>query len=283
MEPSISRRTFRIGRAPQRWFHHALFLSGGQAYLSGDSDAPAIAGPAIVFFPPSESETIILAAGAHGSLVGVSPEILAEATGDHAESSALRLFAGNLSISEFLASETVREIAPLFAGFLGEMQRETRASRMVIAAYARLILMASFRLADVSQQAGEAPASAGAILQRFRQAVELSFRLHRSISDYASELGISPDRLHDICRRSLDRSPLELVHDRLVQEARLRLERSARSIQEISDGLGFRDPANFSHFFKRKTGVSPARYRALAQSSPDQTTIPLASSYHDWP
>ena len=81
----------------------------------------------------------------------------------------------------------------------------------------------------------------------------------------------------------LSRSPIELVHDRVVQEAKLRLERSARSVQEISYGLGFRDPANFSHFFKRKTGVSPARYRALARDATSGPMIPLSSSYYDWP
>ena len=69
----------------------------------------------------------------------------------------------------------------------------------------------------------------------------------------------------------------------MVQEAKLRLERSARSVQEISDGLGFRDPANFSHFFKRKTGVSPAKYRAVAANATSASTIALSSSYYDWP
>jgi AraC-like DNA-binding protein len=73
------------------------------------------------------------------------------------------------------------------------------------------------------------------------------------------------------------------VHDRLVQEAKLRLERAARSVQEISDSLGFRDPANFSHFFKRRTGVSPAKYRALAATTTGIASIPLSSGYYEWP
>lgn len=88
--------------------------------------------------------------------------------------------------------------------------------------------------------------------------------------------------VHAICQRTLKRPPLELVHDRLVQEAKLRLERGARSIQEISDSLGFRDPANFSHFFKRKAGVSPAKYRALAIGASGPAAA-MSSGYYEWP
>lgn len=283
IEPAIAPRVFRIGRPPQRWFHHVLLVSAGTVRLAPGDDHATLEGPALAFFPPSENTTMTFSAGAHGTLVGVSPEVFGEAIGDHAESPSLRVFAGRLSLATGLAGDVHRQLLPLFSGFIAELQREARASRMVIAAYARLILMASWRQNAADQPGTEIPSGAGAILQRFRQSVEISFRLHRTISDYADELGISTDRLHAICQRTLSRSPIELVHDRLAQEARLRLERSARSVQEISDSLGFRDPANFSHFFKRKTGVAPAKYRALAQGSPQSSAVTLASSYHDWP
>ena len=69
----------------------------------------------------------------------------------------------------------------------------------------------------------------------------------------------------------------------MVQEAKLRLERSARNIQEISDSLGFRDPTYFSHFFKRKTGLSPAGYREIARASAGSENSMLSSGYADWP
>lgn len=282
IEPAIQSRAIRIGRPPQRWFHHALLLAGGSVRLSRDDGAAAVAAPAIAFFPPSDGETIAVGAGSRGYLVGMSPEIVGEAIGDHAESAALRVFSGSFSMEDRMTAAAAREMTPLFEGVIAELAEGGRASRMVIAAYTRLILMSAWRLRG-ADSTDEPRASAGSILQRFRQSVEIGFRLHRSIADYAGELGISPDRLHAICQRMLSRSPIELVHDRVLQEARLRLERSARSVQEISYGLGFRDPASFSHFFKRKTGVSPARYRALARDATSASTIPLSSSYYDWP
>jgi AraC-like DNA-binding protein len=282
IEPAISQRVIRIGRQPQRWFHHLVFLAAGTVTLPRDETPTTIHGPALIFFPPSEGESITISAGAHGFLIGASPEVIGEAIGDHAESPSLRLFSSGFSITDGLEKVQRAEIEPLFQGFISELQ-DGRASRMVASAYMRLILMAAWRLSGADERSAAEASGTGPILQRFRQLVEANFRQHRSIGDYAAELGISTDRLHAICQRTLARSPLELVHDRLVQEAKLRLERAARSVQDISDSLGFRDPANFSHFFKRKTGVSPAKYRALAASATGAASIPLSSGYYEWP
>lgn len=153
---------------------------------------------------------------------------------------------------------------------------------MAIAAYMRLILMALWRAAGAEAAEQRGRGGGASVLQRYRQLVEIGFRQHRSIADYAGELGVTTDRLHSICRSELGRSPVQLLHERVVQEAKLRLERSARTVQEISDGLGFRDPTYFSHFFKKKTGFSPAIYRDLARKS-EASTVTLSSGYADWP
>jgi AraC-like DNA-binding protein len=283
IEPAISQRVIRMGRQPQRWFHHVVLLSAGSLMLMRGEPQLLIQGPALIVLPPSEGESVSIAAGAHGYLAGASPEIIGEAIGDHAESSSLRLFSSSLSITDGLDSARRLELEPLFQGFISELSREGRGSRMVASAYMRLILMAAWRLNGADARSGTPASGAGPILQRFRQSVEANFRQHWSIADYAAELGISTDRLHAICQRTLKRSPIELVHDRLVREAKLRLERAARSVQDISDSLGFRDPANFSHFFKHKTGVSPAKYRALAATATGAASIPLSSGYYEWP
>lgn len=283
IEPAISQRVIRIGRPPQRWFHHVVLLAAGTMTWPGGEVPHAVQGPALIFFPPSEGESLSVAAGAHGFLIGVSPEIIGEALGDHAESPSLRLFSSSFSVTDGLEAAQRGEIEPLFQGFISELHEEGRASRMVASAYMRLILMMAWRFSGADSRLAPTASGTGPLLQRFRQSVEANFRHHWSIADYAAELGISADRLHAICQRTLSRSPIELVHDRLVQEAKLRLERATRSVQEISDSLGFRDPSNFSHFFKRKIGVSPAKYRALAATATGADSVPLSSGYYEWP
>jgi AraC-like DNA-binding protein len=281
IEPAIQSRTIRLGRAPQRWFHHLLLLTGGTMRIARNKDG-ATQAPALVFFPPSGEETVVIDAGGRGVLVGASPEIIGEAIGDHAESASLRLFSGTFSLNDGMEGIAARQTAPLFEGIMAELALENRASRMVVAAYVRLIMMAAWRMGGAEHET--APRSGpGPILQHFRQSVEIGFRHHRTIGDYAGELGISTDRLHAICQRTLGRSPIELVHERMMREAKLRLERSARTVQEIADGLGFRDPANFSNFFKKRAGISPARYRAIATSPSGKRSTQTSSDYHEWP
>jgi AraC-like DNA-binding protein len=283
IEPTIAQRVLRVGRAPHRWFHHLVFIAAGKAEHRYAETSRQIQGPALMLAPPSEGEAIAFAAGSHGFLLGVSPDIIAEAFGDHAESPALRLFAGGRAVTEHLAAGPRAEFTLLFQGAIAETHEAGRGSRMAAAAYVRLIYMLAWRLAAPAQQPEPHRGGSGPILQRFRQLVETHFRQHWAVSRYARELGVSADRLHAICSRSLGRSPIELIHDRLTQEARLRLERSGHSVQDISDTLGFRDPANFSHFFKRRTGLSPAKYRAHAASTASGGAVPVSSDYADWP
>ena len=45
------------------------------------------------------------------------------------------------------------------------------------------------------------------------------------------------------------------------------LERSTLSIEQLSHSLGFRDPAHFSHFHKRMTGLAPGKFRKMLGSA----------------
>lgn len=100
----------------------------------------------------------------------------------------------------------------------------------------------------------------------FCDLVEARFRDHLTLSQYASELNITEARLNDLCRRMANQASKELIHDRLVQEARRMLRFSAVPVSEIGYQLGFTDPAYFSRFFARQAGVSPSEFRIKHQA-----------------
>ncbi len=282
-EPSLMQRTIRFQKGLYVQFHHLFLLQAGRATLVfGPEEQRTLNGPTIAYLPPQSRCELYMAAGAAGFLVGASPQIMVDAIGDRAESYALRIFSEQPWFMPEEDIAAVDEVQPLVAGFVRELGDPSRASWMAISAYMRLILMALWRAggAETAEQRGRG--GNASILQRYRQLVEAWFRQHRPMTDYARELGVTTDRLHAICRSALGRSPVQLLHERVVQEAKLRLERSARTVQEISDGLGFRDPTYFSHFFKRKTGFSPAAYRDVARKS-EVAESTLSSGYADWP
>ena len=98
-------------------------------------------------------------------------------------------------------------------------------------------------------------------LQRFTRLLESHFREHRPIEQYASELGISAAHLNALCRRLAGQSALQLINQRLLLEAKRSLVYTAMTINQVSDSLGFSEPAYFSRFFKRGSGLSPKAFR----------------------
>ncbi|NKM58890.1 helix-turn-helix domain-containing protein [Rhizobium anhuiense] len=282
--PSLSHQRIRFQKGLYADFYHFLLLGEGSGELHFDNgEHRPLHGPLLAFLPPQARCELSISAGSAAHLVGASPQIMVDAIGDKVESYSLRIFTEQRKLVEALDPSAVAEISPLISGFVRELGDPTRSSWMVASAYIRLILMALWRGSDGERSEQRGQGETGSILQRYRQLVEAGFRQHRPISDYAAELGVTADRLHSICQRALGRSPIQLLHERVVQEAKLRLERSARNIQEISDSLGFRDPTYFSHFFKRKTGLSPAGYREIARASAGSENSMLSSGYADWP
>lgn len=102
-------------------------------------------------------------------------------------------------------------------------------------------------------------------VKRFVALIEAHFVLHIPLNQYAVWLDISVAHLNAICRQISGRSALQLIHERLMLEAKRELIYTAISIKKISELLGFTDPAYFTRFFKRQEGVSPSDFR---QQSP---------------
>lgn len=103
------------------------------------------------------------------------------------------------------------------------------------------------------------------IFLSFCDLVEAHFRDHLTLPDYARQLAITEARLNDVCRRMANLPSKEVVHDRLLQEARRLLRFSTTPVGELSYQLGFADPAYFSRFFTRRVGVAPSQFRIQHQ------------------
>jgi len=75
---------------------------------------------------------------------------------------------------------------------------------------------------------------------------------------------VTPDHLSRICRSVARQSALQMLHERLMLEARRLLAYTPMSVLEVAAAIGYEDPAYFSKFFTRATGHAPSQYRQLA-------------------
>lgn len=280
---TLFKRNWRPGRGQYALFSHVLLLDNGRAEVQWENGIHAISGPSLVFLPSEHDLVLHLEAGANCRAIGFSEDLLIDTIGSKAESVRLRIFTETRSVAETFPPHVLTELTTLFGWFEDELNDPARASWMTVTAYLRLILLGAMRAAPASDPDQTEASDQNAILLRFRHLVELHFRDQWKIEAYAQELGITYERLHGICRRSLGRTPSQLVHARLCNEARARLERSGQSVKEIADGLGFSDPSRFSHFFKQKMGNSPMSYRKNLQERAQQEAVPTDPDFADWP
>lgn len=103
-------------------------------------------------------------------------------------------------------------------------------------------------------------------LQKFTQLINRDYALQRSVEGYAAELGISAQHLNSVCQSQTSRNALALIHERVLLEACRCLAYTGQPISLIAWQLGFTDPAYFTRFFRRGTGMSPRDYRNRAES-----------------
>lgn len=99
------------------------------------------------------------------------------------------------------------------------------------------------------------------ILAKFLAYIDQYYTEERSVSFYAGKLHITPNYLNILTQKTLDVSASSLIQDRLILEAKRLLKSSELSLKDIVYSLGFYDHANFSKFFKKRTGMTPSAFR----------------------
>lgn len=95
----------------------------------------------------------------------------------------------------------------------------------------------------------------------FKVLVEKHFIDCRTVNDYAGMLNISSKHLSDVVSKTLGRSPLQVIHDMLLLEAKVLLRSTDKSVSEIAHQLNFDDQPHFTHFIKKRTGLTPQELR----------------------
>lgn len=98
----------------------------------------------------------------------------------------------------------------------------------------------------------------------FRRLIEDNYREMQKVKDYASKLNTTSKTLTQYVNECSLYSPLELINNRIILEAKRLLCYSNKTVKEIAFTLGFEDPSYFVKFFKRETKKSPADYREEA-------------------
>ncbi|TMM56877.1 helix-turn-helix domain-containing protein [Maribacter algarum] len=96
---------------------------------------------------------------------------------------------------------------------------------------------------------------------KFKDLLEENYRRNISVKGFADALNISSKTLSTITKRFVNKSPKQLITERIVLEAKRLIRYSSLQISEIAFQLGFDDASYFVKYFRRQVGISPTEYR----------------------
>jgi AraC-like DNA-binding protein len=160
-----------------------------------------------------------------------------------------------------------RRLAALLDVFVDEFEtRDDIQGEMLRMLLKRLIIRLT-RLARSTYVPDGMATSQLDLVRRFNLLVEQHYRRHHQVRDYARLLHRSPKTLANVFAGYGERSPIQVIRERIAVEAKRLLRYTDRSAKQITHDLGFEEPAAFSRFFKAEVGVSPTEFREGAGSS----------------
>jgi len=99
------------------------------------------------------------------------------------------------------------------------------------------------------------------LFQKFTSLIQQKLSESRSAHFYASELSITYKHLNTICRELLNKTAKNVIDDFVILQAKRNLVNSTIKSTELAYKLGFKDPTNFTKYFKKNTGLTPKAFR----------------------
>ncbi len=173
------------------------------------------------------------------------------------------LFYGSSGIPVLQVSDIQEtKLAMLLNVFYNELEINDHIQGEMLQMLLKRWIILCVRMAHVQLMA-EIPLGDGRLdtIRQFNILVEMHFRQKRTVTEYADLLNKSPKTLSNLFAQYNQKSPLQIIHERLMLEAKRMIHYTDKSIKTISYELGFEDVQSFSRLFKNTSGLSPTEFK----------------------
>jgi AraC-like DNA-binding protein len=104
------------------------------------------------------------------------------------------------------------------------------------------------------------------LIRKFNFLVDVHYKRHKQVADYANMLHKSPKTLSNLFRLHNSQTPQQIIQERVALEAKRLLLYTAKSSKEIAYELGFEDANHFSKFFKKMFQKTPLELRSQSKN-----------------
>ena len=172
------------------------------------------------------------------------------------------LFFGNTNIPVIqLDVKEQQKFKTLHDVFIDELETEDNIQAEMLRMLMARFIIKSTRLLKAKEGVVETPKSSKIdLLRAFNFLVEQHFKTEHSVAFYANKLFKSPKTLSNNFAK-LNRSPLQIIHQRIVLETKRLLTYTDKTAKEIAYDVGFEDASHLSRLFKKYTSQSPSEFK----------------------
>lgn len=98
-------------------------------------------------------------------------------------------------------------------------------------------------------------------LMEFVNLLDENYNKGFTVKEYAVRMHISTRSLSELTSQLLNKSPLQMIQERIILEAQRLLLHSNLKVGQVGYRLGFDDPSYFVKYFKKHTDMSPSDFR----------------------
>jgi len=159
------------------------------------------------------------------------------------------------------------EIKSCLSAFMGEYKSKQAGYKFILDGLLTQLIVTMLRhiKSNVSNLDPKRILSARPNIQRAIEYLQENFQDDFSLNEVAEVANLSPYHFIRIFKKQTGKTPYEYLLDIKIERAREMLKsRKELNITQVCFLCGFNNPSHFSSVFKKKTKVSPSKYRKLS-------------------
>lgn len=243
-------------------FYHILWLEKGSARHFVDFNSIDITDNTILFIPQNSVNLFDKDGVYEGKAIIFTNAFFSKNENDHNFLHSSPLFSDLYDTMVLKITDEMSDLKLLMKAMESEFKKESdSAQHSILHNMLHVFLLQSER--ELKKQGFEELKQCPYLesLVAFKGLLETEFRNNKSVSKYASSLNISEKQLLKATTSIIDKTPKQIIDDRVILEAKRLLAHSAQAVKEIAYELGYEEPTNFIKYFRKHCNTTPAEFR----------------------
>ena len=262
LEESLPKHNWEIHPHRHDNLHQLLIVEEGYVDVQIRETSRRESGQCILSIPPKEVHGFMHHPGVRGYIVTIVDSFLRGLFSETERQKFPLIFNQPLFVNFDPDSKSSWDFEILVRQFVREYRKPREGQACVLGAYLKILLVVMTRMLKFKPVGSNQHDPRIKYFEDFQNLLEQHYAEHFSVNEYAGRLGLTTGRLNRMCQRYAGQNAMQVIHGRLISEAKRKLIYVDSSMNEIAYDLGFKDPAYFSRFFTRHCGEAPGKYRA---------------------